>query len=208
MLKLSVVEMKTQPLYLIVGILVTALLTVAVGYLLFQNQPLHGEVLDPPQPTSDFTLQSTNGPVSLSSFAGKVVVLYFGYTSCPDLCPITLATVHQALESLGSKASDVQVLFVSVDWKRDTPEVMAKYVSHFDPGFIGLSGTQQQIDAVTRDFGIFYLLNLPDANGFYSVDHTASTRLLDRQGRLTTIWPYELTSADMASDLRALLKRK
>ena len=198
--------MKIQPLHLLLAILVAALLTVIAWYVLLQPQPLHGEVIEPPHRVSDFTLQSTQGPVSLSNFNGKVVVLYFGYISCPDVCPITLATLHQALESLGSKADEVQVLFVSVDWKRDTPEVMGKYVSHFDPGFIGLSGTQQQIDAVTTDLGIFYLLNLPDSNGFYSVDHTASMRVLDRQGRLAIIWPHDIQPSAMTSDLRVLLK--
>jgi protein SCO1/2 len=199
--------MKIRPLQFAFAILAAAALTAAAWYMLSGPRSLHGEVIEPPQAVSDFTLQSTHGPVALSSFHGRVVVLYFGYTSCPDLCPTTLATMHQALESLGAKASEVQVVFVSVDWKRDTADVMAKYVSHFDPGFVGLSGTREQIDAVTREIGIFYLLNLPDANGFYSVDHTASTRVLDRQGRLVAIWPYEMSSEEMASDLRVLLKR-
>jgi protein SCO1/2 len=186
--------------------LILVLLAAVAGYELLRPRQLHGEVIEPPHPVSDFTLQSINGPVSLSDFRGKVVVLYFGYTSCPDLCPITLATLHQALESLGKKAADVQVIFVSVDWKRDTKEVMAKYVSHFDPSFIGLSGTQQEIDSITQQLGIFYLLNLPDENGFYSVDHTASTRVLDQQGRLKLIWPYDLPPADITSDLQVLLR--
>jgi protein SCO1/2 len=188
-------------------LLLAVLLAAWVGYEFLTPRKLHGEVIDPPHPVSDFTLQSVQGPVSLSDFEGKIVVLYFGYTFCPDLCPTTLATLHQALGSLGSQADDVQVVFVSVDWNRDTADVMAKYVSHFDPGFVGLSGTQEQIDAVTQELGIFYLLNLPDQNGSYSVDHTASTRVLDRQGRLKLIWPYDLPPAEIASDLRVLLAR-
>jgi protein SCO1 len=189
-------------LVLILGLLVVAL----AGYEFLVPKRLHGELIRPPHPVADFTLQSSNGPVSLSSFKDKVVVLYFGYTSCPDLCPITLAALNQAVQALGNKAGEVQVIFISVDWQRDNPEKMAQYTEHFNPNFIGLAGTQTQIDAVTNDFGIFYLLNLPDENGFYSVDHTASTRVLDRQGRLTLIWPYDIQPADMTSDLRVLLK--
>jgi protein SCO1 len=189
-------------LVLILGILFVAL----AGYEFLVPKKLHGELIQPPQPVSDFTLQSSNGPVSLSSFKDKVVVLYFGYTSCPDLCPITLAALNQAVQALGNKAGEVQVIFISVDWQRDNPEKMAQYTEHFNPNFIGLAGTQTQIDAVTNDFGIFYLLNLPDENGSYSVDHTASTRVLDRQGRLTLIWPYDIQPADITSDLRVLLR--
>jgi protein SCO1 len=168
---------------------------------------LHGEVITPPKFMPDFTLQSATGPVSLSNFHGKVVVLYFGYTSCPDLCPLTLAYLRQTLDSLGSKANEIQVVFVSVDWKRDTPEHLSDYVHAFRPDFVGVTGTQAQIDAVTKDFGIFYLLYPPDANGYYSVDHTASIQVLDRQQKLTLIWPHDTQPDQMATDLQVLLKK-
>jgi len=187
---------------LFLGVLLAAM----AGYEFLLPKKLHGEVIKPPKPMPDFTLQSTKGPVSLSSFRGKLVILYFGYTSCPDLCPTTLAMLHQAVEALGNKAQEVQVIFISVDWKRDTPEVLEKYIAHFNSNFIGLSGTEAQINSVTRDFGIFYLLNLPNENGFYSVDHTASMRVLDRQGRLTVIWPYGTQYPEMASDMRSILQ--
>lgn len=188
------------------GLFLGALLIAIVSYEFWLPQKLHGEVIEPPKPMPDFTLQSAQGPVSLSSFRGKLVVLYFGYTACPDLCPTTLATLHEAVEALGDKAQEVQVIFISVDWKRDTPEILEKYNAHFNPNFLGLTGTQAQIDEVTKDFGIFYLLNLPNENGFYTVDHTASTRVLDRQGRLHLIWPYGTQAAEMISDLQFLLK--
>jgi protein SCO1/2 len=185
--------------------LVVVLVAIA-GYEYLISQKLHGEVIEPPQLMPDFTLQSTDGPISLSSFRGKVVVLYFGYTSCPDLCPTTLAFLRQAVDALGEKADGVQVIFISVDWKRDTPERAAEYTDHFNQDFIGLAGSQTQIDEVAKSFGIFYLLNLPDENGFYSVDHTASMRVLDRQGRLAVIWPYGIQPSDMTADLRILLR--
>jgi protein SCO1 len=187
---------------LFLGVLLAAL----AGYEFLVPKKLHGEVIEPPKLMPDFTLQSASGPVSLSDFRDKVVILYFGYTSCPDLCPTTLAILHQAVDALGDKAKDVQVIFISVDWQRDTPEGLEKYTAHFNQNFLGLTGTQAQIDSVTSDFGIFYLLNLPDKNGFYSVDHTASVRVLDRQGWLAVIWPYNTPPAEITSDLQVLLK--
>jgi len=192
----------------ILGLIVVLLLAAMTGYFFLRPGKLHGEIIQPPHPVPDFTLQSAKGPVSLEDFRGKVVVLYFGYTSCPDLCPITLATLRQATDALGKRGKDVQVAFISVDWKRDTPEIMEKYVNHFSPDFIGLSGSEAQINAVTQSFGVFYLLNLPDENGSYSVDHTASMMVLDRQGNLKVIWPYGIQPAEMTSDLKILLKDK
>jgi protein SCO1/2 len=187
---------------LLLGVLLASL----AGYEFLVPKKLHGEVIEPPKLMPDFTLQSAGGPVSLSDFRDKVVILYFGYTSCPDLCPTTLAILHQAVDALGDNAKDVQVIFISVDWQRDTPKILEKYTAHFNEDFLGLTGTQAQIDSFTSEFGIFYLLNLPDENGFYSVDHTASIRVLDRQGRLAVIWPYDTQPAEITSDLQVLLK--
>jgi protein SCO1/2 len=192
----------------ILFVVLVGLLVVGIAIFQYTMPPvLHGSVIEPPKPMPDFTLQAGNGPVSLADFRGKIVVLYFGYTSCPDVCPTTLANLRQALDSLGSKAGDVQVLFVSVDWKRDTPAKMASYTSAFRPDFIGLSGTQEQINAVTKDYGIFYQLNLPDANGYYSVDHTATVQVLDRQGSLIMTWPYGLTPDELLDDLKVLVRK-
>lgn len=168
---------------------------------------LRGTVIEPPKPMPDFTLQSVNGPVSLSDFRGKIVVLYFGYTSCPDVCPTTLANLRRALNDLGEKAGEVQVILVAVDWQKDTPERVASYLSAFHPDFVGLSGTKEQIDAVTKDFFIFYQINPPDENGYYTVDHTATTQVLDREGRLMLTWPYGLTSDELLEDLKVLVRK-
>jgi len=188
-----------------IAALLVAFFAVAALYEYTKPPIYYGALIEPPKAMPDFTLYSANGPVKLSDFRGKVVVLYFGYTSCPDLCPLTLAYLRQALDSLGSKAQEIQVVFVSVDWKRDTPEHLSDYVHAFRPDFVGVTGTQVQIDAVTKDFGIFYLLYPPDANGYYSVDHTASIQVIDRQQKLTIIWPHETQPDQMASDLQVLL---
>ncbi len=181
-----------------------------VGIAIFQlTMPptLRGTVIEPPKPMPDFTLQSVNGPVSLSDFRGKIVVLYFGYTSCPDVCPTTLANLRRALNDLGEQADEVQLVFVAVDWQKDTPERVASYLGAFHPDFVGLSGTQAQIDAVTKDFGIFYQINPPDENGYYTVDHTATALVLDRNGGLMLTWPYGLTANDLLDDLKVLVRK-
>lgn len=190
---------------LVVGLVL--LLVVGIGVFELTRPPvLHGTVIEPPKPMPDFTLQSAYGPVSLSDFRGKVVVLYFGYTSCPDVCPTTLAHLRQALNTLGEKADLVQVIFVAVDWQKDTPERVASYLSAFRPDFVGLSGTEAQINAITKDFGIFYQINPPDENGYYTVDHTATTLVLNREGGLMLTWPYGLSAEEMLEDLQVVLK--
>lgn len=186
------------------------ILLLLVGIVIYQvtlPPQIHGSIIEPPKPMPDFTLQASTGPVSLSSLRGKVVVLYFGYTACPDVCPMTLANLRQALNDLGQPADQVQVVLVSVDWKRDTPEKLASYLSAFRPDFLGLTGTEKQIDAVTKDFGVFYKLNEPDAKGYYSVDHTATVQILDRQGNLIMTWPYGQTPADLRDDLKVLVRQ-
>ena len=190
----------------IFGLLFVALVVIgAIAYTLSSQNRFNGIVFDPPEPTPDFTLDSAQGPVSLSDFHGKVVVLFFGYTSCPDVCPLTLSYLRRTMSNLGDQAQGVQVIFVSVDGMRDTPEKLAIYTANFNPDFIGLTGTQAQIDQVTKDFRIFYQMNPPDSDGFYSVDHTASIIVLDQQGRQVLIWPHNTQPDQMASDLDMLL---
>jgi len=168
---------------------------------------MNGSVIDPPLAVDNFSLHSVDGPVSLSDFRGRYVILYFGYTSCPDICPDSLAKIREALSKQGERAGEVQVIFVSVDPARDSVEYSDVYVKRFSPDFIGVTGSEAEIESVTRQMGIFYQLNEPDDGGFYTVDHTASALLLDREGNLILTWPYGLTPAQMEDDLRALLRR-
>ena len=185
----------------------TLLLLIGIGiFQLMQPPALRGTVIEPPKPMPNFTLQSVDGPVSLSDFRGKIVVLYFGYTSCPDVCPTTLANLRRALNDLGEKAEEVQLVFVAVDWQKDTPERVASYLSAFHPSFVGLSGAQEQIDAVTKDFGIFYQINPPDESGYYTVDHTATTLVLDREGGLILTWRSGMTADEVLEDLKVLVR--
>jgi len=192
--------------------ILAALVVIAAGALVYERiktPTYYGSVIFPPKPMPGFTLQSSNGPVSLDSFRGKYILVYFGYTSCPDICPITLATITQALAKLGAKkAENFQVIFISVDYKRDTPQISDAFAKRFNENFIGLGGTEAQINQVTQEYGIYYKLNPPDpTTGFYSVDHTALVQVLNPQGALILIWPFGMQPDQEASDLATLLGR-
>lgn len=137
--------------------------------------PKYGVLVNAPEPAGNFTLSGSTGePVSLSDFRGKTVLLYFGYTTCPDVCPTTLADLKNTMTTLGDKAKDVQVLFVSVDPERDTPEKLAGYLGLFNPNFIGLTGTLAEIEAVASRFGIFFAKHDYEGAAGYLVDHTST----------------------------------
>jgi protein SCO1/2 len=199
--------MNNRNLIYVILAIVLILLAAAV-YEFTRPVTYFGSLIEPPKPMPDFVLQSAKGQVKLSSFRGKYVALYFGYTSCPDICPTTLAALKAALNLLNGQDSQVQVIFVSVDYKRDTPEKLSNYMQNFSPNFVGLVGTQSQTDQVTKDFGISYKLNDPDpATGAYSVDHTANILVLDRQGKLVLTWAYNQQPDEMDADLKILLRK-
>ena len=168
---------------------------------------LNGVVIDPPKAMPNFTLHSPNGPVSLSGFRGKVTVLFFGFTNCKDICPATMAKLSEALNKLGDKASEVRVVFISVDTKRDTPQIVGTYAAKFRPDFVGLTGSQAEIDAVTKDYGVYYKLGEPDANGDYEVEHTSLVMALDRQGQLEMTWSADQQPDEILSDLTVLVRK-
>ena len=144
---------------------------------------------------------------TLADFRGKAVVLTFGFTHCPDICPTTLADVAAVLKKLGPDAARVQVLFVTVDPERDTPEVLAKYVPAFDAGFLGLTGDAAATQRAAKEFKIFYEKRPGGAAGAYTVDHSGQLYVLDAQGRLRLFVRHDRIAQDLAEDLRALLKQ-
>jgi protein SCO1/2 len=200
-----------RPKYLI-GLLIVLVVVVAAGWLIstaLRPHIFHGTVLQSPLAATNFTLTSHDGqPVSLSDFKGQVVLLYFGYTTCPDVCPTTLAELHATLQVLGNRAKDVQVMMVTVDPERDTVPVMADYVTHFDARFIGLTGTPDQIAQIATSYGVAYSRHVgPSAIGGYLVDHTATVTAIDRQGHVRVIFPFNTPAADIAADVDYLLNR-
>ena len=146
----------------------------------------------------------TGRPRTLDDFRGKAVVLFFGFTHCPDVCPTTLADASQALKALGGDAKRVQVLFVTVDPERDTRDVLGRYVSAFDPGFIGLFGDAAATQRAAKEFKVYYEKR-KTAEG-YSVDHSGQTYVIDPKGRLRLFVRHDRIRADLPDDLRVLLK--
>lgn len=143
---------------------------------------------------------------TLADFRGKLVVLTFGFTNCPDICPTTLAAVAQARQSLTAhEANRVQVLFVTLDPQRDSRAVLAKYVRAFDPTFLGLYGDADATRRTAQEFKIFFEKRKGDASGKYSVDHSAQSYVLDGEGRLRLLVKHERIAEDLAPDLRELL---
>jgi protein SCO1/2 len=145
-------------------------------------------------------------PRTLADFRGKAVVLFFGFTHCPDICPTTLADAASAIKKLGKDAERVQVLMVTVDPERDTPEVLAKYVPAFDPSFLGLYGDAAATQRAAKEFKIFY--EKRKAGDSYSVDHSGQSYVIDPQGRLRLFVRHDRIAQDLADDLRALLREK
>ncbi len=155
----------------------------------------------------DFSLKDPEGAVrTLADFRGKAVVLFFGYTQCPDVCPTTLSTLAQAMKLLGADADRVQVLFVTIDPARDTPALLAQYVPAFDPRFLGLWGDAGATARTAKEFKILYE-KVPGATpGSYTMDHSAGTYVFDPQGRLRLYVAYGQGAEVYAHDLRILLR--
>ena len=154
----------------------------------------------------DFRLPDANGqPRSLQDFRGKAVVVFFGYTQCPDVCPTTLAEIAQARTLLGADGDKVQGVFITVDPERDTPEVLRAYMANFGPGFVALRGTAEQTAAVARDFKVYFKKVDGKAPGSYTLDHSAASFVYDAQGRLRLYTRFGTGPQALADDLKLLL---
>ena len=165
----------------------------------------HGITTEAPQ-AAEFALTAHNGArVRLHDFRGKMVLLYFGYTNCPGICPTTLAEINQTLKALGRSAARVQVMMVTVDPERDTPARLATYMPHFNPTFLGLTGTPQEVAAVAAQYGIYAKKTEETGRGDYLVDHTSMVIVIDPGGRVRLLFPFGTTVDDMTSDLNHLL---
>ena len=155
----------------------------------------------------NFSLTDAAGKLrTLADYRGKAVVIFFGYTQCPDVCPTTLAELAEVMKRLGPDADRVQVLFVTVDPERDTADLLSKYVPAFDPRFMGLRGDAAATEAVAKEFKIIYQKQPGATPGSYTMDHSAGTYIFDPQGRLRLYVSYGQGPEVFAHDLRELLK--
>lgn len=155
-----------------------------------------------------FRLTDHNGQArTIADYQGKAVILFFGYANCPDMCPMTMYKLSQVMQKLDKDAGRVQVLFVTLDPKRDTPEILKQYVPAFHPTFIGLYGNEQVTAQTAAEFKVFYQRQKADASGFYTVDHMGPSYIFDPQGRLRLFVSDEHSVEVIAEDLRTLLQR-
>lgn len=180
---------------------------VIVGAFVFSKPyTFQGSVIDPPAAVPDFALEASDGATfRLSEQRGKVVLLFFGYTHCPDVCPTTLYDFKQVIQSLGEDAENVQFAFVTVDPERDSLAHMAAYVEAFDGQILGLSGTQAALDQVYANFGVFYEKKDVGSAAGYLVDHTARVYVINPAGELNLTFPFGTQAEAMADDVAHIL---
>ncbi len=187
--------------------LLAAALVLCAAAATASNPPmLKAGAFDPPRQAPEFTLRASNGgELKIGNYRGKVVLLAFGYTSCTAVCPITLNTFAQTRHELpAAVAADVQVIYITVDPGRDDPARMKKYLASFDSTFVGGTGTEQELAAVRKDYGVS-AQKLP-AGDSYAYDHSSFTYLIDRLGRIRALMPYGHSPDDYVHDLTLLLK--
>ena len=168
----------------------------------FQSSDISGSAFG-----RDFALTDHNGKArTLADYRGKAVVMFFGYTQCPDFCPTTMSELAEAMKALGPDADRVQVLFVTVDPERDTKEILAQYVPAFDPRFVGLYGDAAATERTAKEFKVIYQKQPGAVPGTYSVDHSAGAYIFDPKGRLRLYVSYGQGHDVFAHDLRELLR--
>jgi protein SCO1/2 len=188
-----------QQKVLLWGVGLVAVLALIAGVLFFTSKPsFHGAVIDPPIQAAEIKSTDFNGkPFTLSALRGKVVILYFGYTNCPDECPLTMAHLKLAMDILGDQSKDVQVIMVSTDPARDTGQAMKTFLGKFDPGFIGLVGTADELSKAWKDYGV----TVEDGGE----THSYFIYIIDRNGNFRETFLPDSLPADIAADAKLLL---
>lgn len=168
--------------------------------------PFHATNVSSIMPPLEFKLTGEGSKrITEKALRGSVTLLYFGYTSCPDVCPITLVKLHLALDHLGEEADSVRVLFVSVDPQRDSPAVLEKYVSGFGPHILGLTGSDDELTALTKRYRVAYRRDMPDHTGWYPVYHSSAVFVFDRDGSARLLINPDETAGQISDDLKMLI---
>ena len=199
--------MQRTVIFGVVGILAVVLLIWAAAFARPYN--LHGSEITTEVQAPAVTLTLADGSsFQLHALKGKIVLLFFGYTSCPDVCPTTLADMKRVKADLGDKANQVVFVFITVDPLRDTPERVQGYAAGFDPLFIGLSGSEAELEPVWQRYGVYRKIQESTSAVGYLVDHSARVYLVDTTNRLRVTYPYGTPVEDLAADIRFLLKEK
>ena len=173
-----------------------------------QSDHFRGSEMPEDITTTDFTLIDQNShPFTLSEQKGNVVLMFFGYTFCPDVCPMTLSNWMQIQNTLGNLSDQVKFVYITVDPERDTPQRLKDHLSVYSPKFIGLTGTQEALDSVYSAYGVYHdKSEVEDNENVYFISHTSSTYVIDRNGRWRLLLPYGIEVKDIVHDIQLLLK--
>ncbi len=199
--------MNTRLLWVGAGALAVIGMVMAAVMVFPKQDSFRGTLYDPALPAPGIELTQGNGSnFRLGEMRGRVVLLFFGYTSCPDVCPTTLSELRRVADALGADAARVQVVFVTVDPQRDTPEKLGKYVAMFNPSFIGLSGSEDELKSVWQAYGVYREVQpMPNSATGYLVDHTARLYVIDPDGNLRLSFGYGAPVEDILHDVKLLL---
>ncbi len=203
----SEVMNKKPVLAILFGLVALAALGVTAFQIWEKQNAFRGSEIVPAQAAAPIVLQRLDGSTyDLTARRGRVAVLYFGYTHCPDYCPGTLAKFQQIVTRMGEDARQVDFVFITADPDRDSPEVADEYARHFNPAFIGLSGTEEELAPIWQAYFVGRLIvPMPESVLGYTVQHSTRAYVIDKQGNLRLTFPFELQAADMAHDLQLLL---
>jgi protein SCO1/2 len=200
-------EMKVKLGYLGVGVLVG--LALLLGGWVFYNQTytFKGALIDPPVPAADFELNDQYGqPFRLSDQVGEVVLIFFGYTHCPDVCPVTMAEYMRVKARLGEQANQVRFVFITVDPERDTREVLQAHLNNFDPTFTALTGERAELEKVWRSYGVYQGRNDSLGGSSYLVDHTSRVYAIDKSGNWRLTYEFGTETDKLFQDVAYLLR--
>jgi protein SCO1/2 len=199
--------MKTSTTLIIGAALMIGLIAAGIAISAAGDHEFHGTVYANPEIAPEIVIHHEEGIYRLSEQRGKVVLLFFGYTSCPDICPATLSDMKQVHAALGDLAEKLQVVFVTVDPERDTAEKMGSYLSLFNPEFIGLTGDEQDLMSIWQGYGVFREIdNSSESMAGYLVNHSTRVYLIDPDGRLFITYSFGTSVEEITEDVRHILK--
>ena len=201
--------MKSRLGFLGMGVIVGLALTLVAWQFRDYFYTFQGSLIDPPIPAADFQLTDQHGqPFRLSEQQGNVVLIFFGYTHCPDVCPVTLSEFKQIKQGLGDRADKVRFVFITVDPDRDTVEKMGAHLEKFDPAFIGLTGDRDDLEKVWDRYGVYQAKAESGSAAGYLVDHTARIYAIDTRGNWRLTYPFGMEVEKMARDVAYLTREK
>ena len=190
-------------------IIAVAMIGLIFGVIFVKPYSLKGSIIDPPIPAPNFILKSSHGnEFNLVEHQGKFVLIFFGYTFCPDVCPTTLYEMKELKNRLGDKAKNVEFVFITLDPERDTKDQLSRYLSSFDDSFYGLTGSEDVLSSVWKDYGVYREIQNSENASSYLIDHTARLYLINPEGQLMSTYISGMPLDDMVADFQYLIRQE